>query len=81
MHLFTVEDTLSKMATRTFFAIITKCLPGAKSHPKLDSDGGADQVFILHNGPKVIRANVDSDTVIMLKQRVYHKLNIPTNLQ
>ncbi|CAD8137345.1 unnamed protein product [Paramecium octaurelia] len=81
LHQKTVEDTINKLKSKVFYAIITKCSAGDKSFPKIDSDEGKDQIFIIHQGPKVIKVDIENTTVIQLKQKIYHKLNIPTNVQ
>jgi len=42
MHSKTVEETLGKTIRRIYYAIITKCSSGQKSHPKIDSESGSE---------------------------------------
>ncbi|CAD8059537.1 unnamed protein product [Paramecium sonneborni] len=81
LHQKTVDDTINKLQNKIFYAIITKCSAGDKSFPKIDPDEGKEQIFIIHQGPKVLKVDIETTTVLQLKQKIYHKLNIPTNVQ
>jgi hypothetical protein len=83
VHQLTVENTLAKTHkySNRYFVFATQCVRGAKSHAKIDHDTGEHQLFVLHNGTKVIRADINKDTVLQLKQKIYSKLDIPTTSQ
>lgn len=42
MHQKTVEETLGKTISKKYYAIITKCSSGQKSHPKIDAESGSE---------------------------------------
>lgn len=44
---------------------------------KSDPDIGSEQLFVKHNKTHVIHCNVNVDTVLILKQKIYSKTNIP----
>ncbi|CAD8192572.1 unnamed protein product [Paramecium octaurelia] len=81
MHNVKVSESLNCLKNKEIFVIITKCKVGQPSLPKIDSELGEQQIFIQYSGSKSIKVNILTTTVQELKQKVYHKLNIPTPFQ
>ena len=74
-----VEDVLSD--NDTIFVVLTPFGVDAKTLPKIDHNVGADQIFVNHNGTQIVRVDLATATVAELKQKIYHKHEIPTGLQ
>ncbi|CAD8106696.1 unnamed protein product [Paramecium primaurelia] len=81
MHNVMVQETLNSLQNKEMFVIITKCKAGQASLPKIDSEEGQSQIFIQYSGIKSIKVDLKTTTVLELKQKIYHKLNIPTPFQ
>ena len=74
-----VEDVLNDQ--KMIYVVLTPSQIDAKTLPKEDHNVGKDQVFINNNGTSVIRVDLTTSTVSELKQKIYHRHNIPTGLQ
>ncbi|CAD8117953.1 unnamed protein product [Paramecium sonneborni] len=81
MHNVKVQESINALKQREMYAIISKCKVGQASLPKIDSDVGEQQIFIQYQGSKSIRIDLKTSTIQELKQKIYHKLNIPTPIQ
>ncbi|CAD8206904.1 unnamed protein product [Paramecium pentaurelia] len=81
MHNVIVQESLNSLQNKEMFVIITKCKVGQASLPKIDSEEGQQQIFIQYSGSKSIKVDLKTTTVLELKQKIYHKLNIPTPFQ
>lgn len=74
-----VEDVLNE--NDNIYVVLTPSQVDTKTLPKIDHNSGKDQILVNHNGTHIIRIDLSTATVSELKQKIYHKHDVPTSLQ
>ena len=65
IHHLTVEESIgvTYAYNNKYYVYATRCGRGAKRLPKINHEEGSQQIFVNHNGTKVINVNIETDTV------------------
>lgn len=69
VHYLTVEESIGTTYpyNNKYYVFATRCSRGQKRLPKLNHEEGTHQIFVNHNGTKVINVNIETDSVQILK--------------